>query len=147
MIACFIKVLSAAPTPVEVTLRASHVHAPRDFFHRHLALGASMCTNMISPALVQGLLSSLTAFPLVPLDTTLKAKVPLALGTINLLSRLISFYNLTAVGIGAEFLFSTAYCDLMIHLKLLELLIGLIINDLPQEIICDDLTTPLLGTL
>jgi hypothetical protein len=102
---------------------------------------------MISPALVQGVLSSLAAFPLVPLDTTLKAKVPLALGTIDPLSRLVSFYNLTAVGIGAEFLFSTAYCDLMINLKLLELLIGLIINDLPQEIICDDLTTPLLGTL
>ena len=139
-------ILTTAPTPVKSTLRASHMHASWIFLNGNLTLWTSMSSNFISPTLIHLFLSYLAWLSLMPISTTIKAKVFAAVRTLDLSGWLCSLHHFGAFWVRAKLFISTEGYY-MIFLKLFKFQVCLPIDYPFQEIITDLLSAPLLWAL
>ena len=115
---------TANPTPMIIALCALHMHTSIVFLDRDLAFRTSMCSNFISPAAINLLLSLRASLPLVHWkNATLKAKTSFALMTYNFLRLGISNFNyhILTLGVRTELL-EFALNNLCIFKELLVLL-------------------------
>ena len=138
------EVMTTAPTPSEVTLGAAHMHTAAVLLHWNFTLWTSMCTNLISPSLIEPLLGLFTVFPFMPIYTALEAKVPTALLTLHPLCVFAGFNHNWARRVWAKLFVTTARDYIMINLKLFVFVKDLHTHYFFNKLFADLLSTPLL---
>ena len=115
---------SANPAPMIFALRALHMHASIVFLDRDLAFRTSMCSDLVSPAAINLLLSLYASLPLVHWKhAALETKTSFALMTIYFLRFGISDFNyhILTFGVWTELL-EFALNNLYVFKELLVLL-------------------------
>ncbi len=112
------------PTPMIFALRALHMHASIVFLDRDLAFRTSMCSELVSPASINLLLSLYASLSLVHRKhAALETKTSFALMTIDFLRFGISDFNyhILTLGVWTELL-EFALNNLCVFKELLVLL-------------------------